>query len=37
MHEFSQRSTYPVPVEALFAWHEQPGAFLRLSPPWDAP
>jgi uncharacterized protein (TIGR01777 family) len=27
----------PVPVAELFAWHERPGAFLRLSPPWDKP
>jgi uncharacterized protein (TIGR01777 family) len=25
----------PVPVGELFAWHERPGAFERLSPPWD--
>lgn len=25
----------PVPVSALFAWHERPGAFERLNPPWD--
>lgn len=24
-------------AEALFAWHERPGAFERLSPPWDRP
>lgn len=24
-----------VSVEELFAWHERPGAFVRLSPPWD--
>jgi hypothetical protein len=23
--------------QTLFAWHERPGAFLRLSPPWDRP
>ncbi len=26
----------PVPVEALFEWHDRPGAFERLSPPWEA-
>ena len=25
----------PVSAEALFAWHERPGAFRRLSPPWQ--
>ena len=24
----------PVSAEQLFDWHEQPGAFLRLAPPW---
>jgi hypothetical protein len=24
-------------VETLFGWHERPGAFVRLSPPWDRP
>jgi ligand-binding SRPBCC domain-containing protein len=24
-------------VETLFGWHERPGAFERLSPPWDKP
>ena len=32
---FTRRTEFPVPVEALFAWHERPGAFERLSPPWD--
>lgn len=22
------------PADALFAWHERPGAFMRLAPPW---
>ena len=34
---FRRTLQLPVPVETLFAWHERPGAFLRLSPPWDAP
>jgi len=34
---FSKTLHVPVPVEALFAWHERPGAFERLSPPWDKP
>jgi uncharacterized protein (TIGR01777 family) len=25
----------PVPAEVLFAWHTRPGAFERLSPPWE--
>ncbi len=24
------------PVETVFAWHERPGAFQRLAPPWQA-
>ncbi len=32
---FSRSVTVPVSVEELFAWHERPGAFRRLSPPWD--
>ena len=37
MPEFRQRVRVPVPAQELFAWHERPGAFLRLSPPWDRP
>ena len=37
MAEFVKRVAVLVPVETLFAWHERPGAFLRLSPPWDRP
>ncbi len=25
----------PVPVREAFAWHERPGAFRRLQPPWE--
>ncbi|MGV3709537.1 MAG: TIGR01777 family oxidoreductase [Gemmatimonas sp.] len=32
---FSKSIRLPVSVEKLFAWHERPGAFQRLSPPWD--
>lgn len=32
---FKKTLRVPVPVETLFAWHERPGAFTRLSPPWD--
>lgn len=27
--------TLPHPAEAVFRWHERPGAFERLVPPWD--
>ena len=33
--EFVATSVVPVPADELFAWHERPGAFLRLSPPWE--
>lgn len=32
---FRRELKTPVSVETLFAWHERPGAFERLSPPWD--
>jgi hypothetical protein len=28
-------STLPASVEEVFAWHERPGAFERLTPPWE--
>ena len=28
------RRTVPQPLGEVFAWHERPGAFTRLSPPW---
>lgn len=34
---FSRSVRVPVSVQELFAWHERPGAFTRLAPPWDAP
>lgn len=34
MH-YSRSLTVPVPSTALFAWHERPGAFERLAPPWQ--
>ena len=37
MREFRRQLHVPVPVERLFGWHERPGAFQRLSPPWDRP
>ena len=32
---FERRSTMPVPVDELFAYHARPGAFERLAPPWQ--
>lgn len=37
IHTFRRELRVPHPVETLFAWHERPGAFERLSPPWDKP
>ena len=33
--DYARQSPMPVPADALFAWHERPGAFGRLSPPWQ--
>jgi uncharacterized protein (TIGR01777 family) len=30
-----RQSRLPVPAEEAFAWHARPGAFERLSPPWE--
>ena len=30
-----RRSRLPVPAGEAFAWHERPGAFERLIPPWE--
>jgi uncharacterized protein (TIGR01777 family) len=35
MPVFEWRSTMPVPVDELFAYHARPGAFERLAPPWQ--
>ncbi len=32
---FKQQSTFNTSREDLFDWHERPGAFKRLSPPWQ--
>lgn len=32
---YSRSVTVPVSSAELFAWHERPGAFERLSPPWQ--
>lgn len=37
MRTFQRTVRAPVPVDALFAWHERADAFTRLAPPWDAP
>lgn len=34
MPEFRHRTVLPFPPEEVFAWHERPGAFERLVPPW---
>ena len=34
MHELVFRSTLPASAESAFTWHERPGAFERLNPPW---
>src|SRR6478736_6693132 len=33
---FVRRSRIAAPAEAVFRWHERPGAFERLTPPWEA-
>lgn len=35
MPRFVARSQMPVSAAELFAWHERPGAFQRLAPPWE--
>lgn len=35
MPTFVKRSELPVPSSEVFAWHERPGAFERLNPPFD--
>lgn len=35
MATFTRVLELPVPAETAFRWHEQPGAFARLNPPWD--
>src|SRR5688572_13261214 len=32
---FLRRLELPVPADEALAWHERPGAFERLAPPWD--
>jgi ligand-binding SRPBCC domain-containing protein len=33
--QFTKESEIPAPPEAVFAWHEEPGAVERLTPPWE--
>jgi uncharacterized protein (TIGR01777 family) len=35
MQAYSKRSEVPVSKSELFAWHKRPGAFERLTPPWE--
>lgn len=35
MPRFALASSLPVPADEAFAWHERPGAFERLVPPWE--
>lgn len=35
MQTFEKKSDFPVSVSTLFDWHERPGAFERLTPPWQ--
>ena len=32
---YTSRVSVPVPAADLFRWHERPGAFERLTPPWQ--
>ncbi|QDU31069.1 Epimerase family protein [Anatilimnocola aggregata] len=34
-HTFERRSQLPVSAAEAYAWHLRPGAFERLSPPWE--
>ena len=35
MAEFTRKVHLPVSAERAFVWHERPGAFARLTPPWE--
>ena len=35
MHVFERTLELPISRAELFAWHERPGAFDRLSPSWE--
>lgn len=32
---FTKQTEIKAPVEVVFAWHEQPGAVDKLTPPWE--
>ena len=32
---FEKRLALPVPAEQAYGWHDRPGAFQRLAPPWE--
>ena len=34
-HRFEKRSVLPASVSEVFGWHLRPGAFARLTPPWQ--
>lgn len=34
-YTFVKRTWIPAAAEEVFAWHEAPGAFHRLTPPWE--
>lgn len=35
MPTYQRETPLPFPAEAVFAWHERPGALERLTPPWQ--
>lgn len=35
MNIFVYRTRIEAPAEEVFAWHSRPGAFERLTPPWE--
>ncbi|MGV3527150.1 MAG: TIGR01777 family oxidoreductase [Candidatus Sericytochromatia bacterium] len=35
MTHFERRLSLPVPADFAYAWHARPGAFERLTPPWE--
>ncbi len=36
MTTFRSQVTVPHPIDEVFAWHERPGALVRLCPPWNS-
>ncbi len=35
MEVFERQVQLPAPADTVFAWHARPGAFQRLTPPWE--